>query len=285
MLKRMAFILCFFVGTLFTITAIAQEHTDNNDSYSPTSDYVDEYDDDIDYSTKSNFTLESGESLPRSETSTLFYAEIEKVLAGVDFAQREKVTRRRVKDVTDEETRESKFPQWIIDLVKAVEGMDGGLAIFATILEVLVWTLAVGLILFLLIKYQTQLRDWATGIGSKESEPELPTSLFGLDIKKESIPEDVVTTARSHWLNGEKRLAVAVLLRSSLIKLLHEYGCRFFGSDTESECCERIDQQVEQGISVYMRMLVSAWQRIAYAHIDPSDQQFEQLCRQWREVF
>ena len=157
MFKRIAVILCFFVSTSFAFSAIAQEHVESNDSYSPSSDYVDDASGDMDYSAKSNFTLESGESLPRSENSILFHAEIEKVLAGVDFAQREEVTRRRAKDVTDEETRESKFPQWIIDFVKFVEGMDGGLAAFATILEIFFWSLAIGLILFLLIKYRLSL--------------------------------------------------------------------------------------------------------------------------------
>jgi len=34
-----------------------------------------------------------------------------------------------------------------------------------------------------------------------------------------------------------------------------------------------------------MRRLVGVWQHIAYAHLDPSEQEFEQLCIQWREVF
>jgi len=76
-----------------------------------------------------------------------------------------------------------------------------------------------------------------------------------------------------------------VLLRSSLIKLLHEHSCRFFSSDTEAECCDRIDQQATQDVSSYMRILVAVWQRIAYAHIDPTEDKFEQLCVQWREVF
>jgi len=264
----------------------SQVYTEFDDSVSD-DEQLDEFDsyDDENYQGTENFTLESGESLPRSEASKRYHSEIEKVLAGADFAQREKVTRRRVKDVTDKETREDKFPQWIIDLVKSIESMEDGIAIFAKILEILAWMLAIGLTFFVVIRYRTQLQGWVSNIGSNELEPELPTSLFGLDIQKESIPEDVVRTAEGHWLEGEKREALAVLLRSSLIKLLHEHSCRFFSSDTEAECCDRIDQQAEQDISVYMRELVSVWQRIAYAHIDPSEDRFKHLCAQWREVF
>jgi len=115
--------------------------------------------------------------------------------------------------------------------------------------------------------------------------PDLPSNLFGLDVKKENIPVDVLQEARNLWSENKPREAVAVLLRSSLIKLLHEHNCRFFDSDTEAECCDRIDQQAPQKNGVYMRKLVSVWQAIAYAHSPPSESIFEQLCHEWAEVF
>ena len=124
-----------------------------------------------------------------------------------------------------------------------------------------------------------------SNIGAKEKHVELPTSLFGLDIQKDSIPDDVVAEAQKHWSSGDKRLASATLLRASLIKLLHEHDCRFFSSDTEAECADRIEQQARQDISGYMRKLVAVWQRVAYAHLDPSEDEFRQLCTQWSEVF
>lgn len=261
------------------------DDNENSDQDLEEQDDFDDYDGSDEYYTKYNFTLESGESLPRSENSKRYHSDIEKVLAGADFAQKETVTGRRFKDVTDEETREEKFPEWIIDLVKSIESMSGGLKIFASILEILVWSLFIGLIVFLFIKYRTQLQGWASNIGVNEIEPELPISLFGLDIQKDSIPDDVVKEAKQYWLEGDQRQAVATLLRASLIKLLHEHGCRFFSSDTEAECCDRIDQQAPQSVSNYMRELVAVWQRVAYAHLDPSEEQFDRLCAQWREVF
>lgn len=262
------------------------DESEEVDDYEYQDSYYDEDDYSVyDYQGDPNLILESGESLPRSERSKRYYAEIEKILAGAEFAQQEKVTRRRLKDVTDKETREEKFPQWIIDFVKAFEGAGDGLAMFATFLEILVWSLVIGAIVFVVAKYRSQLQTWVSTIGAGEIETELPISLFGLDIQKDSVPDDVVETAQGYWLNDEKRQAVAVLLRSSLIKLLHEHSCRFFSSDTEAECCDRINQQVTEPISVYMRKLVVVWQRTAYAHIDPSEGEFKQLCLQWSDVF
>lgn len=241
--------------------------------------------DEREYVDKLNFTLEADESLPRSESSKRYHAEIGQILADADFTQSKEITARRFKDVSDEETREEKFPKWIIDLVKAMEASSSGIEAFAMILEVLVWILFAAAILFFLFKYRSQLHDLVSNIGATEKQVELPTSLFGLDIQKDSIADDVVAQAQKHWTAGAKRLALATLLRASLIKLLHEHRCRFFSSDTEAECAERIDQQASQDISGYMRVLVAAWQRIAYAHLDPSENEFQQLCCQWTEVF
>ena len=135
------------------------------------------------------------------------------------------------------------------------------------------------------MKYREQIGSWASDIKNDEPEPELPTSLFGLNIQRDSVSDDVIAEARSYWQSGDLRLAIATLLRSSLIILLHEHECRFFSSDTEAECCDRIDEQVGSELSVFMRLLVSVWQKIAYAHIDPSEAQFEQLCERWQELF
>jgi hypothetical protein len=265
-----------------TVDWQSQDSYESDEAYDSDGAYDSDESDNTD---KQNFTLESGQSLSRSENSKRYHAEIEKVLAGTDFAQRKEITARRFKDVTDEQTREEKFPKWIIDFVKAMEASSAGVAVFATILEVLVWTLFIALLVFLLVKYRIQIKGVVLNTGTSKKQVELPTSLFGLDIHKDSIPDDIVAEAQKHWSSGDKRLAFATLLRASLFKLLHEHGCRFYSSDTEAECADRIEQQARKDIGDYMRVLVAVWQRVAYAHLDPSESEFTQLCRQWPEVF
>lgn len=290
MFRKIVGVVSVVSALLYSAMVLAQEDQStvdqqSQDYYESESTYESEYTGDGEIADKQNFTLESGESLSRSENSKRYHAEIEKVLAGADFAQRKEITARRLKDVTNEETREEKFPRWIIDLVKAMEASSGGIAVLATILEVLVWILFIAFMVFFLVKYRSQLRGFVSNIGTTKKQVELPTSLFGLDIHKDSIPDDVVAEAQKHWSRGDKRLALATLLRASLIKLLHEHGFRFFSSDTEAECADRIEQQAPQDISDYMRVLVTVWQRVAYAHLDPSENEFKQLCSQWPEVF
>jgi len=243
--------------------------------------------------TGGNFTLEEDQTLPRSESSTAYHSEIKEILLGDEFAQKETVTRRRFIDLFDEndsldeeeQLEDGKFPLWIIKTVRFISSVNKAVGGFAQLLEIILWGSVIALIIFLIVKYREQISAWASDIKNDESESELPTTLFGLDIQKDTVSDDVVAEAKTFWQAGDRRQAVATLLRSSLITLLHEYKCRFFSSDTEAECCERIDQQVNQAISLFMRSLVLVWQRIAYAHIEPSEAEFEQLCGQWQEVF
>lgn len=239
----------------------------------------------FDVSAVENFKLEEGESLPRSELSKAHHAHIEKVLSSDDFARKKTVKRWRVKDITDEETRDEAYPEWVIDTVEAMEGGGGFISSLASVIEVFLWLLVIGLILFVVLKYREQIGGFLSELGRDEPDAELPTTMFGLDVQKSSMPKDVVETARQHWIDGERRQGIALLLQASLIALLHDHGCRFFDSDTESECCERIEQQASKSLSSYMWKLVGAWQQIAYAHREPSDTQFDGLCREWREVF
>ncbi len=240
-----------------------------------------------------NFTLQEDQTLPRSASSTAYHSEIKQVLLGDEFAQKETVTRRRFKDIFDEsdfideeeQLEDGKFPIWIIKLVRFIASINKAVGGFAQLLEIVLWGLAITLLIFFIVKYRERISAWASDIRNDEPEAELPTTLFGLDIQKDSVSDDVVAEAQVFWQAGDHRQAVATLLRSSLITLLHEYQCRFFSSDTEAECCERIDQQVSQPISSFMRSLVLVWQRIAYAHIKPDDSEFDQLCLRWKEVF
>jgi len=235
-----------------------------------------------------NFTLDKGESLPRTEVSEEFHSTIEEVLTSDDFARKKIVNRWRLKSIEDlqkEQELDPSFPEWIIDLVRFFEGTTGFFAGLAKVFEVLLWALLIGVIIYILLRYRTQIEGFFSSMGQSEPEVELPVTMFGLDVQKTSLPEDVVGEAKADWSRGDYRQAIAVLLRASLIKLLHDHDCRFLDSDTESECCEKIDDQASASLSKYMRGLVSAWQQIAYAHKKPNDANFDQLCAQWREVF
>lgn len=229
----------------------------------------------------------------RSERVQQHRQQIDDVLAGKDFGNTKTVKSWRFIDTDDDEVLEDKFPEWLIKIFEWLEKRGDksskkdsfGDFNLASILEFLLWGVVIGGLVFVLIRYREHIFTIVTSFNNKPRTEVLPTSMFGLDIKEESLPDDIVGTARDLWLEGEQRLAIATLLRASLINLLNKHQCRFYDSDTEAECCARIDKQAPQPLSHYMRSLVSAWQQIAYAHRIPSKRNFELLCNQWEETF
>lgn len=230
--------------------------------------------------------------IQRSALAKKYHQQIETVLEQEEFGITETEKAWRLIDTEDDETREERFPEWLISFLEWLENrspdkksdsdVDFG---FVQILEIIFWVVAIGLILFVLMKYRDQIVRVGAGLRSRPGPANLPTSMFGLDVKKDSLPDDVVVSAKEHWQLGETRLAIGLLLRASLIQLLNDHQCRFYDSDTEAECCERIDHQAPKVFSVYMKRLVGVWQTVAYAHKQPSQDTFELLCVQWKDTF
>ena len=231
-----------------------------------------------------NVVLIGNEELPRSSISKEIHEEIKTVLISDDFAQKETVTNWRFINSSEKVNKESKIPEWIIKILEFIEQNDQRITLFSQIIEVGLWLIGGLLIIWLFIRYRKSIYQFVSNF-NQTTEDVLPTTMFGLDVKKESLPDDIITSAKSLWAQQKRRPAVALLLRARLITLLHEYKVRLVDSDTETECCMRIEQQAPSKVTEYMRTLVSQWQLIAYAHQSPSNSDFDALCQQWQKVF
>lgn len=279
--KPLFFVFCFFTMFISSVNANIEE-SQSNDIF----EYIE--------SEQADKSISDSAEIVRSEKAQIHYDEIKEVLGREEFGKTEYEKAWRKIDTSNKEDRESKLPEWIIKFLEWLEkrdppkqsSSDVSFIDFASFLEIIIWILVIGLIVFVLVKYHKEIKSFATLLGGRKPNTQsLPTTMFGLDIKKESLPEDIVGTAKQHWANGEVRYAIAILLRASLIKLLNEHDCRFYDSDTEAECCLRIDKQAPKPLSQFMRSLVSVWQQVAYAHRSPSQDKFDALCNQWQEVF
>lgn len=224
----------------------------------------------------------------RSAEGLHHFEQIEKVLGREEFGKEVSRTGWRQKDRENKKTRREKFPEWIITILEYLEGMERDEARTLKVsqtLEVILWVLVIGLILLLIIKYRQQLGSVITRLRGSELDRELPSTLFGLDVEKSSLPSDIIQVVRQHWRDGDARQSIALLLRASLISLLHEHSCMFMSSNTESECIAQIDQQAPREVGAFMHSLVSVWQQLAYAHKLPTQAVFDDLCQNWQEVF
>ncbi|WP_211825855.1 DUF4129 domain-containing protein [Kistimonas asteriae] len=214
---------------------------------------------------------------------------IQSVLAGDAFHQQETQRGWRLKAFADEASEEPSN-SWIVDFIQWLQAwsahqgqMQQGMAL---LLEVLLWTLLAIVIAYLLYFYRKHLGRLLAGIASgAETKRATPTLLAGMDVRPESLPDDVPASAQSLWQSGDHRAAMGLLYRASLSRLIHAFSVPLVAGHTEQECVDLVAAHPDITLHEYMRCLTSDWQRLAYGHQVIEPQQFEALCLQWREVF
>ncbi|WP_066960350.1 DUF4129 domain-containing protein [Microbulbifer sp. Q7] len=223
---------------------------------------------------------------------------IDEVLADEDFHQREQVSHWRLKTF---ESREYPIPAWFIAFIEWLEGLGGDEEVgsesafwplLAGIIEVLLWTTAIALVAYLLWRYRDHLRAL---LGYRAPEQAAarphPQTLFGLDVRRESLPEDVTREVLALWQAGHQRDAMGLLYRASLSNLISQFDCAFRDHHTEAECAQLVrdeagqDPRLQPALVHFFSQLTAVWQRQAYAHQPPARAQLESLCTQWQQVF
>ena len=166
------------------------------------------------------------------------------------------------------------------------------LEVMATSIEAILWGIAIALILFLVLRY----RHIKFAIFSKKLDPEIsavPDQLFGLDLRKESLPDSPLNSAKLLWHEKNYRAAYSLLYRAALSHLLHVERLPLEISHTEQECValfrnkQRASKHAGDNTekSDYFSVLTQQWIALAYGHEQPSDIEFESLCQYWPEHF
>lgn len=149
--------------------------------------------------------------------------------------------------------------------------------LFADLLRILAWALAIGAVVWLLLKAPRYLEPWLKE-GAARGPP--PEHLFGLDIRPESLPRDVVDAALALCAEQRLREALSLLYRAALSSLVHHYGVELGAGDTERECAVRARGATPPADAGYFLRLVEAWERSAYAARAPARADVESLCRE-----
>lgn len=228
---------------------------------------------------------------------------IDETLAGDDFHLREEKAGWRMRDF---ESREYRFPDWFIAFIEWLEGLgddeepreedatDGDFwPLIAGIIELALWIAAVGITAWLLWHYRHHLRGFL-GYRPRRKEAadtQRPETLFGLDLRRESLPDDITAEVLRLWRTGAEREALGLLYRASLSDLISRYDCPFQDHHTEAECARLVrdeaqqDPRLQPALVQFFGLLTATWQRLAYAHKAPASAQLEALCAQWQQVF
>jgi len=102
-------------------------------------------------------------------------------------------------------------------------------------------------------------------MASSEDTFVAPTHVRDLDIRPESLPDDIGAAARALWERGDQRAALALLYRGTLSRLAHVHRVPIRESSTEGDCVALAVSQLPEK-SEYVGRLVRVWQRLGYGH-------------------
>jgi len=99
-----------------------------------------------------------------------------------------------------------------------------------------------------------------------------------LDVRPESLPDDVGAAAWALWQAGRVPEAMSLLYRGALSRLIHQYRVPITSSATESECLDLARGRLESPTLRYVTQVVRAWEASIYGGRALSAAMGEALC-------
>lgn len=128
--------------------------------------------------------------------------------------------------------------------------------------RLLVWGLGALALAWLVIRIRRWVQVRAGG-GRHRMAP-LPSHIGSLDIRPESLPDDVGSAVASLWQRGQRRPALSLLYRGALSRLVHLHAVPIRNASTEGECVALSEGRLPPPSLEFFTRLVSAWQLAAY---------------------
>lgn len=168
-----------------------------------------------------------------------------------------------------DKTKRSSWGKWIADFFDWV----------AQASRVFVWLL-IALLVAIIALYLWRFTQTFGGKRAARAS-EAPTHVRDLDIRPESLPDDIGAAAWAMWQEGQHRNALSLLYRGLLSRLAHAHHVPIKDSTTEGDCLTLAQRHLAADRIPYVTAMVKTWQRAIYGAVEPSDEQMQQLCSQF----
>ena len=154
----------------------------------------------------------------------------------------------------------------------------------STLIEYSLWILIfVGLAL--LVYYRRLWLPLFDGKRKTIDSYKAPEIMFGMDVRAESLPDDIVSEAQKLWQAGKHRESLSLLYRGALIRLINQEKVKLEDSYTEGDVLRHAKKQLTADKQAYLKQLTSQWKLIAYAHRSPTESDMQQLFSNWQSDF
>lgn len=116
------------------------------------------------------------------------------------------------------------------------------------------------------------------GFGARGRKPTFVSHVGELDVRPESLPEDIAAAAWSLWQAGRVQAALSLLYRGALSRLIHRHAVPISSSSTEGECLALARPYLDVAAQRYFTQLVRAWEAGTYGQRELSAAMGESLC-------
>ncbi len=174
----------------------------------------------------------------------------------------------RLKQPEDEtpQRRPSGSAKWLVDFIAWLNeaGRWG------------VWMLAATALVLTALRLRG---GWSRGGGAPGNERLAPpTHVRDLDIRPETLPEDVGGAAWDLWQAGQVPAAMSLLYRGALSRLVHAHAVPVRASSTEGDCLRLAATRLAPPAQGYLQDLVDCWRETVYAARTPAAERGRRLC-------
>ncbi|MDB4399877.1 DUF4129 domain-containing protein [Akkermansiaceae bacterium] len=158
--------------------------------------------------------------------------------------------------------------------------LSGGLGFIGALGNLLFWGVAIAIVggIIWIIVHNAQ--AFGGGMSPSEKEKGQIKTLAGMPISPESLPDDILATAKKFWAEGRKKDALGLLYRGAISSMVSRDLVEIEESDTESECLRRLNGK-DLPEYPYFATLTNAWVSMAYAKEDPDEGTMGQLWEEW----
>lgn len=146
--------------------------------------------------------------------------------------------------------------------------------------EALLWA-SVAIVALVLARLWPRFRQLSRKKGQSRDGSPTHTLIYGPDGTLQALPEHLTAEAQRYWQDGNAREALSLLYRGALAHLSERFHLPLGSSYTEIESVELCQEQCPPVVGTYFNRLTQAWMRIAYGHRQISQQEFDDLLKDW----
>ena len=180
--------------------------------------------------------------------------------------------RLRWKDGDEPERKKQKPPSWLRALVDWLASLARFLNDTS---RFLLWGIVVVLVALALVsvRHVVQLRAFR-----RAKAASAVSHVRDLDVRPESLPDDVGAAAWALWQADDVPAALSLLYRGALSRLIHRFDVPITASATEGECLDLARGRLEPTALRYVTQVVRAWEASIYGGRTLSNAMGEALC-------